>query len=428
MSSQAPNRNLWECFSGMPTEMQIAILQHLPKRKLILFAQLNSRCFDLAIEVRWKEAELSALIQVPSRNGRRQTYANHVRTLRVRQISSETLPSVLALSFPKLRSLKNFNITRCDAAASDLVRHFAQLNRILNLEILSSQWVPETFIGKVRNFSHLKRLVIDFALGSSLNLQPQKVISWPNLKHALVRFGSGRPPESLVQDFRKCPALAKLELKTGQLPRLMLLEPSVASGAAGFEALRHLDIRISHHAVIQEISRLTDLTSLKIDLGDTVNFPPTSFSQLAKLRDLRSLSLTSTRQPSLHPLFDREVEQSDILDLIRHLGKLDYFRWNLEGVVDTHGLIEGIARLQTNLQKTYLGFAVHIPDIFERKDVTIKTQKSLRVLRVRNTLFDTYLPDHKATDVAARTVKTLFPSLKVFEVEAEGSIEHWGSL
>ncbi|KAF5492620.1 hypothetical protein CGCS363_v011590 [Colletotrichum siamense] len=208
----------------------------------------------------------------------------------------------------------------------------------------------------------------------------------------------------------------------------MLLEPSVASGAAGFEALRHLDIRISHHAAIQEISRLTDLTSLKIDLGDTVNFPPTSFSQLAKLRDLRSLSLTSTRQPSLHPLFDREVEQSDILDLIRHLGKLDYCSWNLEGVVDTHGLIEGIARLQTNLQKTYLGFAVHIPDSFERKDVTIKTQKSLRVLRVRNTLFDTYLPDHKATDVAARTVKTLFPSLKVFEVEAEGSIEHWGSL
>lgn len=332
---------------------------------------------------------------------------------------------MLALSFPKLRSLKNFNITRCDAAASDLVRHFAQLNRILNLEMLSSQWVPETFIGKVRNFSHLKRLDIDFFLGSSLDLEPQNSISWPNLEHALVRFGRGRPPGSLVQDFRKCPALEKLVLKTEQLPRLMLLGPSVASGAAGFEALRHLDIRISHHAAIQEISRLTDLTSLTIDLGDTVNFPPTSFSQLAKLRDLESLSLTSTRQPSLHPLFDGEVEQSDILDLIRHLGKLDYFSWNLEGVVDTHGLIEGIARLQTNLQKTYLGFAVHIPDVFERKDVTIKTQKSLRVLRVRNTLFDTYLPDHEATDVAARTVKTLFPSLQVFEVEAEGSIEHW---
>ncbi|KAL3291780.1 hypothetical protein RB213_001661 [Colletotrichum asianum] len=409
MSSQAQNRNLWDCFSGMPTEMQIAILQHLPKRRLVFFAQLNNRCFDLAIEVRWKDAELSALTQVPSRNGRRQTYANHVRTLRVGQISSETLSSVLALNFPKLRSLKN-------------------LNGILDLEMLSSQWVPETFIGEVRNFSHLKRLDIDFALGSSLNLVPQNAISWPNLEHALVRFGRGRPPGSLVQDFRKCPALEKLELKTEQLPRLILLEPSVASGAAGFEALRHLNIRISHHTVIQEISRLTDLTSLTIDLGDTVNLPPTSFSQLAKLRDLESLSLTSTRQPSLHPLFDREVEQSDILDLIRHLGKLDYFSWNLESVVDTHGLIEGIARLQTNLQKTYLGFAVQIPDVFERKDVTIKTQKSLQVLRVRNTLFDTHLPDHAVRDVAARTVKTLFPSLKVFEVEAEGSIEHWGSL
>ncbi|KAJ3960297.1 hypothetical protein N0V92_003033 [Colletotrichum tropicale] len=425
MSSQAPNRNLWECFSGMPTEMQIAILQHLPKRKLVLFAQLNSRCFDLAIEVRWKEAELSELTQVPSRNGRRQTYANHVRTLRVGQISSQTLSSVLALNFPKLRSLKNVNITRCDAPALDLVYHFAQLDRILNLEMLSSQWVPETFVGEVRNFRHLKRLDINFALGSSLNLEPQNIISWPNLEHALVRFGSGRPPESLVQDFRKCPTLAKLELKTGQLPRLMLLRPSVASGAASFEALRHLDIRISHHAAIQEISRLTDLTSLKIDLGDTVNFPPTSFSQLAKLRDLESLSLTSTRQPSLHPLFGREVEQSDILDLIRHLGKLEYFSWNLESILDTRGLIEGIARLQTSLQKTYLGFAVHIPDIFERKDVTTKVQKSLRILRIRNTLFDTYLPDHEATDVAARTVKTLFPSLQVFEVEAEGSIEHW---
>ncbi|KAE9570061.1 hypothetical protein CGMCC3_g13888 [Colletotrichum fructicola] len=425
MSSQAPNRNLWDAFSGMPTEMQIAILQHLPKRRLVLLAQLNNRCFDLAIEVRWKEAELSALMRVPSSNGRRQTYANHVRTLRVRQISSETLPRVLALSFPKLRSLKNVNVTRCDAAALDLLRHFAQLYRILDLEMLSSQRVPETFIGQVRNFSHLKRLDIDFALGSSLDLKPKNAISWPNLEHALVRFGSGRPPDSLVQDFRRCPSLEKFELKTEQLPRLMLLGPSVASGAAGFEALRHLDIRISHHTVIQEISRLTDLTSLKIDLGDTVNFPPTSFSQLAKLRDLASLSLTSTRQPNLHPLFDREVEQSDILDLIRHLGKLDYFSWNLESVVDTHGLIEGIARLQTNLQKTYLGFAVHIPDVFELKDVTMKTQKSLRVLRVRNTLFDTYLPDHEATEVAARTVKTLFPSLKVFEVEAEGSIEHW---
>ncbi|KAJ0360692.1 hypothetical protein COL26b_013991 [Colletotrichum chrysophilum] len=374
MSSQAPNRNLWDAFSGMPTEMQIAILQHLPKRRLVLSAQLNNRCFDLAIEVRWKEAELSALMRVPSRNGRRQTYANHVRTLRVRQISSETLPRVLALSFPKLRSLKNVNVTRCDAAALDLLRHFAQLYRILDLEMLSSQRVPETFIGQVCNFSHLKRLDIDFALGSSLDLKPKNAISWPNLEHALVRFGSGRPPESLVQDFRKCPSLEKFELKTEQLPRLMLLGPC---------------------------------------------------SQLAKLRDLESLSLTSTRQPNLHPLFDREVEQSDILDLIRHLGKLDYFSWNLESVVDTHGLIEGIARLQTNLQKTYLGFAVHIPDVFELKDVTMKTQKSLRVLRVRNTLFDTYLPDHEATDVAARTVKTLFPSLKVFEVEAEGSIEDW---
>ncbi|KAF4912208.1 hypothetical protein CGCVW01_v011167 [Colletotrichum viniferum] len=426
MSSQAPNRNLWDAFSGMPTEMQIAILQHLPNRRLVLLAQLNNRCFDLAIEVRWKEAELSALMRVPSRNGRRQTYANHVRTLRVRQISSETLPRVLALSFPKLRSLKNVNVTRWDAAALDLLRNFAQLDRILDLEMLSSQRVPETFIGEVRKFNHLKRLNIDFALGSFLDLEPQDAISWPNLEHALVRFGRGRPPASLVQDLRKCPALEKLELKTEQLPRLILLGPSIASGAAGFEALRHLDIRISsHHTVIQEISRLTDLTSLTIDLGDTVNFPPTSFSQLAKLRDLRSLSLTSTRQPSLHPLFDREIEQSDILDLIRHLGKLDYFSWNLEGVVDTRGLIEGIARLQTNLQKTYLGFAVHIPDIFERKEVTMKTQKSLRILRIRNTLFDTYPPDHEATDVAARTVKTLFPSLKVFEVEAEGSIEHW---
>ncbi|KAF3802763.1 hypothetical protein GCG54_00013997 [Colletotrichum gloeosporioides] len=425
MSSQAPNRTLWDAFSGIPTEMQIAILQYLPKRKLVLFAQLNSRCFDLAIEVRWKEAELSALTRVPSRNGRRQTYANQVRTLRVGQISSETLSSVLALDFPKLRSLKNVDITRCDAAALNLVRHFAQLHSINNLDMLSSQWVPETFIGAVRNFRHLKRLNINFALGSSLDLKPQNAISWPNLEHALVRFGRGRPPRSLVQDLRKCPCLKKLKLSTERLPKSTLLEPSVASGAAGFEALRHLDIRISHHSAIQEISRLTDLTSLTIDLGDTVYFPSTSFSQLAKLQELKSLSLTNTRQPNWHPVLNPKVKQSDILDLLRHLQQLEYFSWNLENVLDTRGLIEGIARLQTKLQKTHLGFAVYIPDIFERKDVTIKTQKSLRILRIRNMLFETHLSDYEAEHLAARTVKALFPSLEVLEVEAEGFLEKW---
>lgn len=424
MSSQAPNRNPWGDFSGIPNEMRISILQHLPKRQLVLFTQLNSRWFGLAIELRWREAELSTLTRLPSRNGRRQMYANHVTTLRVNRISPETASSVLALDFPMLRSLKNVNITQCDVAALDLVRHFAKLDRIINLEMLSSKWVPGTFVRSVFNFTHLKRLDIDFAFGSSFHLGPEDAVSWPNLEHASVRFGLGSPPSSLVQALRKCPRLEKLRLRTVRLPEF-LLRSSSASGAAGFKALRHLDIRIDHHTEIQEISRITTLTNLTIDLSDIAYFPTTNFSQLANLRDLQSLRVTNTKQPSLHTLFNPEVKQSDIIDLLRHLHKLEYFSWNLESVLDTRGLVEGIARLETNLQYIYLGFAVHIPGIFDSKDITIKTQKSLRNLRIQNTLFDTRLPDHEEVHVAALTVKAFFPSLEVFNVEAEGFLEFW---